>query len=260
MDKIRVAIVDDHPLFREGISRVLAGAPDIAVVAEGGSAQEAAAIADNKKPDVIVLDIGIPGNGIAALEAIVATHPEVRVLMLSVSDSKADVFEAFRLGAIGYLEKGLRASELVDAVRRVAQGQQYLSSGLGAKLVSQPILADGSLRESRPVNLTVREAQILGLVKLGLSNKAVGARLGLSDKTVKHYMTNLFQKLGVRSRLAAAISASESETGHTRGTIQVLVATSARPTGEQTRSSTRTSRKATQTALDWRTAKSAGRR
>jgi DNA-binding NarL/FixJ family response regulator len=212
MDRISVAVVDDHPLFREGVVRALSDDPDIDVVAQGGSAKEAMSIADRLKPDILTLDLSIPGGGIAALQAIATTHAETKVLVLSISDSSMDVAEAFRAGARGYLAKGMRASELLNAVRLVSQGEQYLSSELGAKLVSKSIHGSATLEakdSSRHPKLRIREAQILTSVKDGLSNKLIAAKLGLSDKTIKHYMPGLFHKLGVHSRLEAALVSTE---------------------------------------------------
>jgi DNA-binding NarL/FixJ family response regulator len=207
MDRIRVAVVDDHPLFRQGVAQIVSTSPRMELISEGASAKDAVAIADRKKPDVLILDVGLPGCGMSALEAIAATHPEIKVLMLSVSDSRTDVHEAFRLGAWGYLGKGLSGSELLEAVVSVSEGHRYLSSCLGAQLVCRSMTADNADVAPRHQNLSVREAEILALVKVGLSNKVIGARLRLSDKTVKHYMTGLFHKLGVHSRLEAALSA-----------------------------------------------------
>jgi DNA-binding NarL/FixJ family response regulator len=210
MDKIRVAVVDDHPLFRRGVAEIVAQSARLEVVAEGASARDAATIVDCDKPDVLILDIGIPGDGFAALEAIAATHPEIKVLMLSVSDSMTDVQEAFRLGARGYLAKGMRGSELVEAVLAASEGQQYLSSGLGAKLASAPQPSGPAAAPTGTGGLSVREAEILASVKQGLSNKRIAAKLGLSDKTIKHYMTGLLSKLGVHSRLEAALATPEA--------------------------------------------------
>jgi DNA-binding NarL/FixJ family response regulator len=208
-ESIRLAVVDDHPLFREGVVQILSGCADIEVVAQCGSAKEAVELVDERRPGLLVLDLNIPGGGFAALEAVIAAHPETKILMLTVSTSQDDVFQALRLGAHGYVAKGVGGAELIHAVRSVFHGEQYLSPALGAKLI-----ADGVGRRLTPKSevqhgLSARESEILSLVKLGLSNKAIGAKLKLSDKTVKHYMTNLFQKLHVRSRLEAALLVSQ---------------------------------------------------
>ena len=202
---VRVALVDDHPLFREGVASVLASCRDIEVVAQGGSAEEAAEIAQTSKPDVVLLDVSIPGGGLSAIRE-VATHcPASRVMMLTVSVDKSDVLESLRLGARAYVVKGVSGRDLVQALRVVMQGERYISPSLGAMLLSD--VDSGKAGTRRPIanDLNSREAAILSLVTQGLTNKQIAARLQLSDKTVKHYMTSVFQKLHVRNRLEAAL-------------------------------------------------------
>jgi DNA-binding NarL/FixJ family response regulator len=202
---VRVALVDDHPLFREGVSSVLASCSDIEVVAEGGSAEEAAEIAQTSKPDVMLLDVSIPGGGLTAMRE-VATHcPALRVMMLTVSVDKSDVLESLRLGARAYVVKGVSGRDLVQALRVVMKGERYISPSLGATILSDVDSGNAGARRPGANDLNSREAAILSLVKQGLSNKQIGARLQLSDKTVKHYMTSVFQKLHVRTRLEAAL-------------------------------------------------------
>jgi two-component system nitrate/nitrite response regulator NarL len=207
--KIRVAVVDDHPLFREGVVFVLASCPDMEVVAQGASAIEAAEIALSRKPDVIVLDVSIPGGGLSAIKAIAANSPETRVMMLTVSLDKADVLEALRLGARGYVVKGVSGQDLVQALRVVFGGERYLSPSLGATLLSDVDSGKSDATAHPLKSLNSREDAVLSLVTQGLSNKEIASRLRLSDKTVKHYMTGVFQKLRVRSRLEAALLAKK---------------------------------------------------
>ena len=133
---IRVAVVDDHPLFREGVVHIFAACSDIEVVAQGASARDAVEIAQRSKPDILVLDISIPGCGITALEMIVANCPEIKMLMLTVSSDESDVLRTLRLGAMGYVVKGVSGPELVQALRSVYHGDRYISPALGAKLLS----------------------------------------------------------------------------------------------------------------------------
>jgi DNA-binding NarL/FixJ family response regulator len=202
---VRVALVDDHPLFREGVASVLADCRDIEVVAQGGSADEAAEIAQTHRPDVVVLDVSIPGGGLGAIQEIAAHCPASRVMMLSVSVDKSDVLEALRLGARAYVVKGVSGRELIQALRIVAQGERYISPSLGAMLLSDVDRDKGMAQAPAVRALNSREAGILSLVRQGLTNKQIATRLQLSDKTVKHYMTSIFQKLHVRSRLEAAL-------------------------------------------------------
>lgn len=202
---IGVAVVDDHPLFREGVSHILNACEDIEVIGQGSSADEACDLVRAMNPDILVLDVSIPGGGLNALESVMAEYPELKVMMLTVSVDKPDVLKALRLGARGYVLKGVGGQELVQALRVVQRGDRYLSPSLGASLLSDVDQAKMEARAKATERLSHRESQVLSLVTQGLSNKEVGARLSLSDKTVKHYMTSVFQKLHVRNRLEAAL-------------------------------------------------------
>lgn len=203
--KIRVSVVDDHPLLREGVVHILKSAPDIEVVSQGATAKEAIEIAASQDLDVLVLDISIPGGGLQALQAILDGDPGFKVLMLTVSADESDVLTALRLGAKGYVLKGVSGPELIQALRSVYLDGQYISPSLGAKLLLDvgrgKSISKGNVFE----DLSSRQDEILLLVSQGLSNKEIGAKLHLSDRTVKHHMTNVFQKLGVRNRLEAAL-------------------------------------------------------
>lgn len=203
--KIRVSVVDDHPLLREGVVHILKSAPDIEVVSQGATAKEAIEIAASQDLDVLVLDISIPGGGLQALQAILDGDPGFKVLMLTVSADESDVLTALRLGAKGYVLKGVSGPELIQALRSVYLDGQYISPSLGAKLLLDvgrgKSISKGNVFE----DLSSRQDEILLLVGQGLSNKEIGAKLHLSDRTVKHHMTNVFQKLGVRNRLEAAL-------------------------------------------------------
>ena len=205
---VRIVLVDDHPLFREGVATTLSAEPDFEVVGQGESAEEAIRLAQDLLPDLIVLDISMAGNGTSAVRAIAAACPVVRSVMLTVSEDEHDVMAALKEGARGYVLKGVTAHELVSILRTVHRGETYVT----------PTLAAGLLREwQKPSptpdpleDLTARERQILEQVAEGLSNKEVAARLHLSEKTVKHYMTNILQKLQVRNRVEAALLAQKA--------------------------------------------------
>ncbi len=203
--RIRVAVVDDHPLLCEGVIHILKSVPDIEVVAKGATAKDAVDILAGQDPDVLVLDISIPGGGLNALQTIMEGSPKTKVLMLTVSADESDVLNALRLGAKGYVLKGVSGPELIQALRAVYLDGQYISPSLGAKLLLDvgrgKSIAKGNLFE----DLSSRQDEILLLVGQGLSNKEIGAKLHLSDRTIKHHMTNVFQKLGVRNRLEAAL-------------------------------------------------------
>jgi len=205
-DVIRVVVADDHPLFREGVITSLAASEEIEVVAEARDAREAIAQVRDNMPDVALLDVTMPGDGIEAARVIGASYPATRVVMLTVSEDEDDLMAAMKAGARGYVLKGVSASELINVVKSVSMGEVYVA----------PSLAFGLLREmSRPrqtspvAELSSRERQVLELVAAGLSNQEIGLRLGLAEKTVKHYMTNVLTKLQVRSRVEAALLAAK---------------------------------------------------
>jgi len=222
--KVRVAVIDDHPLFREGVVTVLASCPDVEVVGQGASVDEAADIARTHNPDVVLLDISIPGGGLSAVKAIAASSSGARVMMLTVSVDKNDVLDALRLGARAYVVKGVSGRELVQALRAVLNGERYLSPSLGAMLLTDVDSGRVEAKAKVPAtqDLSSREAAVLSLVTQGLSNKEVGARLQLSDKTIKHYLTSVFQKLHVRSRLEAALLMKKISSGELRAPDQPL--------------------------------------
>jgi DNA-binding NarL/FixJ family response regulator len=209
-DAIHVAVVDDHPLFREGVAHSLRTQPGIAVVAEGATAADALAIAADL-PDVMLLDVSMPGSGIAALGQITAAYPVVKVIMLTVSEDEEDVTAALRSGARGYVLKGVAARELVSIVRSVAAGEVYVTPSLATSLLVELTSTAGKSAASPLDDLTEREREILELVAGGDSNKEIASRLGLSEKTVKHHMTNILQKLQVRNRVEAALLAKGSQ-------------------------------------------------
>jgi DNA-binding NarL/FixJ family response regulator len=198
-------VIDDHPLFREGVALTLQAQPDMEVIAQGESLADALRLARDCAPDIALLDINIPGGGIAAAEAIAAASPAVKVIMLTASTDEDDLAAAMRAGARAYILKGVAARELVGIVRAVSAGEGYVAPALAAGLLAG--LAGGRPgAKADPLDaLTEREREVLQLVAEGLSNKEVGARLHLSEKTVKHYMTIIMEKLGARNRTEAAL-------------------------------------------------------
>jgi DNA-binding NarL/FixJ family response regulator len=204
-DPLQIAIVDDHPLFREGVAHILRQQPGFDVVAEGASAAEAVAIAATRLPDVMLLDVSMPGGGLTAVREIAAAYPVVKVVMLTVSENEEDVTAALRAGARAYVLKGVAARDLVAVVRAVAQGDVYVTPSLAASLLFEMTGTGPGRAPGDPLGgLTERERQILELVAGGDSNKEIAAQLHLSEKTVKHHMTNILQKLQARNRVEAA--------------------------------------------------------
>lgn len=199
--RIRIGIVDDHPLLRQGVVTALKRITEFEVVEQGGSADEAWSIATAHKPDVMLMDVNMPGDTFAAVRAIAADTPTVKVLMLTVSESEDDAYAALEAGAKGYVLKGISGPELVQAIKNVAMGETFITPGFAGKLINN--LKKQNDGEKGFAELTHREEQIIREVANGLTNREVAQKLSLSEKTVKHYMTNLMQKLHVRNRVEA---------------------------------------------------------
>jgi len=206
-EPVRIVIADDHPLFREGVAHSLASAPDLAVVGQAGSGEEAFELVASQLPDVLLLDFAMPGEGgIAATRRIAAAYPVTHIVMLTVSEDHADLMQALQAGARGYVLKGVSAKELVSVVRTVAEGEVYISRRLAGDILFEMTHDEQAVSIDQ---LTVREREILQLVSEGMTNRRIGERLHLAEKTIKHYMTNVLQKLQVRSRVEAALLAQK---------------------------------------------------
>jgi two-component system, NarL family, nitrate/nitrite response regulator NarL len=208
-EQIRVLVVDDHPLFRQGVVHSLNSDPGLSVVGETASGQEALQLARELLPDVVLLDISMPGwNGLVTAEKITIACPATTIVMLTVSEDKDKLFAAFKAGARAYVLKGVSARELVNVVRTAASGEVYVSPSLAAEMLVS--LTQGQAPDPLQ-ELTAREREILGLIGAGLTNREIGERIFLSEKTIKHYVTNILQKLQVRSRVEAALLASQHD-------------------------------------------------
>lgn len=207
MQEIRIAVVDDHPLFREGVIRSLGEMDGLDIVAEGGSREDALKIVGTHYPDVMLMDISMPGNGLDAVSGVISASPETQVVMLTVSEAHEDISRALKLGARGYVLKGIGSQALADAVRSVAKGQTYVSPSLSARLFADASRQqEASNRHDWVSELTEREKQVLNLVASGLSNKRVAIELDLHEKTVKHHMTRILAKMKVTNRTEAALA------------------------------------------------------
>lgn len=208
-EPIRILIADDHPLFREGVMHSLSSEPDLSVVAQAASGEEALRLAQDSLPDVVLLDIGMPGwDGLTTAEKIATACPASAIVMLTVFADEDKLLGAFKAGARGYVLKGVSARELAAVVRAAAQGEVYVSPSLAAGIMH------ALMRASPPDplhELTEREHEILKLVGQGQTNREIGQRLHLSEKTIKHYITNILQKLQVRSRVEAALVAARRD-------------------------------------------------
>jgi two-component system, NarL family, nitrate/nitrite response regulator NarL len=214
-ETLRIAVVDDHPMLRAGVVRTLEDEGDFEVVGEGGSAPEAVALAQQFLPDVMLLDMHMPGSGLSAVEQIAELCPAVKVIMLTVQEDHDSVTMALKLGARGYILKGVGGAELVAIVRAVHDGGSYVSPSLAAKLLASfdHLAGKESTNDVSLESLTAREEQILRLIGKGFSNKEIGNELDLKEKTVKHYVTNILQKLHLRNRVEAAVLLQKNAIG-----------------------------------------------
>ena len=218
VDRLTVVVVDDHPLFREGVAQTLQ-AEGIEVLGQGGTAAEAVRLAYEWLPDVLLLDIDIPGGGLNAALEVAQSCPVTKIVMLTVSEEEDNLIAALRAGARAYVLKGVAARELVRILGSVAAGESYVTPTLAASLL---LVMTGGKSGARPPaspldELSEREQQILELVAAGSSNKEIGLQLHLSEKTVKHHMTNILQKLQVRNRVEAALLAQKAARQGPRG-------------------------------------------
>ena len=210
---IRVLIVDDQALFREGLHTLLSVQTDLQVVGEARNGEEALRLAVAQEPDIILMDLHMPIlGGVAATRRLQSTHPAIKVLVLTTFDDDEDVFEGLRAGAVGYLLKDVPSEKLVEAIRGVARGESFLEPSIVNKIVAE----FARLSPHRPYStqpmiepLSERELEILRLLGQGASNKEIADQLVITVGTVKNHVTNIMGKLGVRDRTQAALKARE---------------------------------------------------
>jgi two-component system NarL family response regulator len=204
-DALRVVLADDHQLFREGL-RGLLEADGMVVVGEGADGHEAVALARQLQPDLLVIDLRMgSASGLDALRSVAASHPEISTVVVTVSAERADVLDALAAGARGYLLKDTSVDQLAIGVRQAAEGQIVISSALAGTLRTH--VRAGARGEEHRQSLTPREQAVLRLMADGADNGEIGRELSISPHTVKQYVTNIFEKLGVRSRVQAAVHA-----------------------------------------------------
>lgn len=211
--KLRVLIVDEQPMFRFGVGQSLVQAGGFDVVGDVGNAQDAVSQAKHLKPDVVVMDVKLPGCGLHAATAISQGCPGTAIVILTASDGAEIVTAAFKAGAVGYILKGSTGAELARVLLSVCGGESYMAPGLAARLMKQLGQKPSVPTKTTLSGLTIREQQILDHMGLGMTNKEIARQLTLSEKTVKHYVTNVLQKLHVRNRVEAAL--------HMRGHTQL---------------------------------------
>ncbi|MEQ1711579.1 MAG: response regulator transcription factor, partial [Hyphomicrobium sp.] len=208
-------VVDDHPLVRRGVRDTINEEPDLEVVGEGSSAEDAVRLAGEAKPDLILLDVTMPGDGLQAAEEITVRWPEIKVAMLTVRDDIGTVGASLRAGARGYISKGTAGPDLIATVRRILRGESYVDPDLAARLLSEGRSVEPAVVKANAgiAVLSEREEQIFALLGRGMSNIEIAGAIGLSENTVKHYITPLLSKLGVRNRVEAALLARERGRG-----------------------------------------------
>jgi len=207
---IRVLLVDDHTLFRSGIKALLQRQPGFEVVGEAGDGLEGLKRAKSLQPDVVLLDLHMPGiSGREAVQLIVEEVPGSHVVMLTVSEDAEDLLETLRAGAQGYLLKNIDAEFLIDAVRRAAEGEAVMSAQMTAKLMQNVRAASKPQPVADHDKLSPREREILGFLARGASNKDIARDLELAESTVKMHLQGILKKLGLASRVQAAVYAVE---------------------------------------------------
>jgi DNA-binding NarL/FixJ family response regulator len=211
-EPIRVLVADDHAGFRSGLEALLATQDDLEIVGEAEAGDAAVSQALALQPDVVLMDLNMPGlDGIAATRRIVDTSPHIAVLVLTMADNDAAVFDALRAGARGYLLKGADRAELTRAIRAVASGDAIFGPDVARRLMAY--FADAPVRAPAFPELSDRELEVLELIARGMSNQQIVDRLVISPKTVRNHISNIFSKLQVRDRAEAVVRAREAGMG-----------------------------------------------
>jgi DNA-binding NarL/FixJ family response regulator len=216
MEKIRVMIVDDHPVFRFGLSSLISSIPDMEVVGEATNGDAAVVEAVRLQPDIILMDLNMPGlNGIEATRQILSKQPEIGILVITMFDDDS-VFDAMQAGARGYLLKGADPEETIRAIHAVAKGAAVFSPKVAERLIAYFGKHKNASSSETFAELTERERQILTLIAQGLTNSAIAERLVISPKTVRNHVSNIFSKLQVSDRAQAIIKARKAGLGNSK--------------------------------------------
>jgi DNA-binding NarL/FixJ family response regulator len=219
MDSIRILIADDHTLFRDGLSALLNSVPDTEVVGEAATGDEAITQAEALQPDVVLMDIQMPGvNGIEATRHIVHTSPRIGVIVVTMFEDDDSVFAAMRAGARGYVLKGADQTEMLRVIRAVAQGEALFGPAIAERLMGFFASPPPAARAEIFPELTDRERDVLDLIAQGHDNTSIASQLVISPKTVRNYVSNVFSKLQVADRAQAIIRAREAGLGRDRHT------------------------------------------
>ncbi|GGD42378.1 response regulator [Aureimonas glaciei] len=207
MTPTSIAFIDDHPILREGLVSIFSNYQNYAVVGSGASAADALTIAAEEHPDVLLIDLQMPGNVLDAIARIRLQSPSTIIMAFTASDRIDHAINTLEAGAHGYVLKGSTAGELTAAINSAMQGETFVTPSLASKMITALRLP--TARDGGSPHLSVREDQIIKLLLTGCTNKAIAARLSISEKTVKHYMTLLMQKLNARNRLEVVLAAQK---------------------------------------------------
>ena len=214
MSRIRILVADDHALFREGLGALLSSIPDTEVVGEAATGEHAIASAAELQPDVVLMDIQMPGiNGIEATRRIVRDSPHIGVVVVTMFEDDDSVFAAMRAGARGYVLKGADQEEILKVIRAVAAGEAHFGPAIARRLMSFFSTPRPAASAEAFPELTAREREVLDLIARGRNNPEIGAQLSLSPKTVRNHISNIFAKLQVADRAQAIIRAREAGLG-----------------------------------------------
>ncbi len=214
MESLRIAIADDHPVFRDGLRALLSSLPDVEVVGEASTGEEAVTLAQHLHPDVVIMDLNMPDvNGIEATRRIIEDDPHANVLMLTMFEDDDSVFAAMRAGARGYLVKGSNQTEIIRAIEAVGAGEAVFGPPIAQRMIEYFSTARTESVEQAFPQLTDRERHVLDLIARGNSNQTIAQNLVLSPKTVRNHVSNIFAKLQVADRAEAIVRAREAGLG-----------------------------------------------
>ncbi|MGL4774720.1 MAG: response regulator [Clostridium sp.] len=211
MNKIKILIADDHALIREGLKRMLEFESDLDILGDACNGKELITLMENNKPNIVLLDMNMPvQDGIETLKYIKKTYKDIKVIMLTVENERSTIHKAIETGADGYVLKDSAGDEIVNAIRTVTFGGQYIDKSL-VNILFSAIREKEEVQENILSTLTERELQILSKISKGMSNKEIGESLYISEKTVKNYATKIFRKINVEDRVQATIVALRNE-------------------------------------------------
>lgn len=211
-EKIRVLIVDDHIVLREGVKKVLTTEPIIEVVGEASNGNEAIQMADEFMPDVILMDLFMPGcGGVQAIQKIYSQSPHIRIVILTASGSRQDLIDGIKSGAIGYMVKDLSKEKLISAVKSAYRNEAIISSSVATDLLDEfkKLIGSKPASENKVAVLSDREQEILKLMAEGLDNKAIAKKIFVSESTVKNHVSNILTKLQLENRVQAGVLAAK---------------------------------------------------